>query len=85
MLDCEATITTVKKNNKPKESAALRKDHHQFLENLYDAQTKSRSITAWEENQKNKRWLERLEELTAEIVSLDMKSGLRCKKIRSVS
>jgi hypothetical protein len=84
MLDCEATITTVKKNNKLKESAALRKDHHQLLENLYDAQTKSRSITAWEENQKNKRWLERLEELTAEIVRLDMKRPRR-KKIHSVS
>jgi hypothetical protein len=85
MLDCEATITTVKINNKLKESAALRKDHHHLLENLYDAQTKSPSITAWEENHNNKRWLKRLEELTAEIVRLDMKTGPRRKKICSVS
>jgi hypothetical protein len=85
MLDCEATITTVKKNNKLKESAALRKEHYHLLEKLYDAQTKSRSITAWEENQQNKLWLERLEELTAEIVRLDIKSGPRGEKIPAVS
>jgi hypothetical protein len=85
MLDCEATIMTVQKANKSNESAALRKEHFKLLDKLYAAQKKSSSITAWEQNQQNTEWLERLEEITAEIVRLDMKKGSSGKKGAAVS
>jgi hypothetical protein len=85
MRDYEATIMTVQKVNKSNESAALRTDHCKLLDKLYAAQKKSSSITAWEQNQQNTKSLERLEELTVEIVRLDGKKGSSEKKGAVVS
>jgi hypothetical protein len=71
MLDCEASIATIHKNNKGASSFGLRDEHSSFLDELYEAQDASGSIIKWEANNKNKVQVERLEEITAEIVRLD--------------
>jgi hypothetical protein len=85
MLDCEATIMAVQRVNKSNESAGLRAEHSYLLEKLYNAQTSSASIAVWESSLSNKKWLERLEKITADIVRLDRKSSSSRKKLQPVS